>query len=184
MNTNKAAYWIAVGALALGLNSEHRHRNFTELHRIADRAGSALCQIAARAENTLAVAKLLASPDAGLPDTLVATADEGRMAGTRAEMHREQSRSREETELYRDEVRDRARDEIRAQAGVIRGRAEMRRAEMEIQYRTRSQFKFADAINREVSVFCPKARTRTRIVLNQLGLGSPVIEVGETSRPE
>jgi len=33
MDANKAGYWIAVGVLALGLNSEYRHGNFVALHR-------------------------------------------------------------------------------------------------------------------------------------------------------
>ncbi len=179
MNTNKAAYWIAVGALALGLNSEYRHGNFAELHRIADRAGATLCQIATSAGNTLAVAKLFASPDSNLPDAMVASADETQMSGARAEMLREQNRSRRDAELVRDEVRDRVREQIRAQADVIRAQAEVQRAEAEIQHRTRSQFEFANAINRDVAVFCPKARARTRIVLSHLGPDSADIEVGE-----
>ena len=39
MNTNKAAYWIALGVLALGLNSEYQHGRFVALHRVAGRAG-------------------------------------------------------------------------------------------------------------------------------------------------
>ncbi len=56
MNTNKAAYWIALGVFALTLNSEYRHGSFVPLHRVAEHAGSALCRITARAEKTLAVA--------------------------------------------------------------------------------------------------------------------------------
>lgn len=56
MDTNKAAYWIAVGVLALGLNSEYLKGNFVVLHRVAARADAALCGISARAERTFAVA--------------------------------------------------------------------------------------------------------------------------------
>ena len=38
MDANKAAYWIALGVLALGLNSEYRRGNFEPLHRVASRA--------------------------------------------------------------------------------------------------------------------------------------------------
>jgi hypothetical protein len=160
MNTNKAAYWIAVGALALGLNSEYRRGNFVPLHRIADRAGSAMCRITSRAEKTLAIAKFLAGPEVGLPETLVASAGEVDTARSRVHMLRQHSR--EEAAVLREEMRDQVRDEIRARAEVNRARAEMQRAEMEIQLRTRSQVSFAN-INlrdRDVTVFCPTTAMR------------------------
>jgi hypothetical protein len=176
MNTNKAAYWIAAGVLALGLNSEYRQGNFVALHRIADRAGSAICGITARARKTLEVAKFLTSPEEGLPDNLVA--DEVDMARAHGEMLQARSRSREEATLFRDGVRDRMRDQIRAQAEVIRARAEIQRAEIEIRLRTHSPFTFANVSPRELTVFCPKAGTR--IALNHVAPGSPEFEVRET----
>jgi hypothetical protein len=168
MNANKAAYWIAVGALALGLNSEYRQGNFAPLHRVADRAGSVLCRVTTRAEQTLAMAKLRTSAEASLSDALVASADAAEMAQARAEMLREQNRSREDAARLRDEtrdgLRDRVRDEVRAQADVIRAQVEMRRAEIEIQLRTRSPFTLASAGNRDLMAFCPK--TGMRIALN------------------
>ena len=178
MNSNKAAYWIAAGVLALGLNSEYRQGNFAALHRIADRAGSAICGITTRARKTLEVAKFLTSPEEGLPGTLVASADEVDMARSHSEMLRERSRSREEATLFRDGVRDRVRDQIRAQADVIRARAEIQRAEIEIQLRTHSPFTFANMSTRELTVLCPK--TRTRIALNHVASSSPEVEVHET----
>ena len=178
MNSNKTAYWIAVGALALGLNSEYRQGNFAALHRIADRAGSAICGITTRARKTLEVAKFLTSPEKGLPDTLVASADEADMSQAHGEMLQERSRGREEATLFRDGVRDRVRNQIRAQADVIRARAEIRRAEIEIQLQTRSAFTLASARNSDLTVFCPK--TGTRIALNHVASGSPEVEGHET----
>ena len=63
MNTNKVAYWIALGALALGLASEYQHGNFASLHRLADRSGSIVCKIATQAQRTLAFASVLMSRD-------------------------------------------------------------------------------------------------------------------------
>ena len=159
MNTNKAAYWIAVGALALGLNSEYRHGNFVELHHVADRAGSALCQITARAEKTLAIAKFLASPEVGLPQTLVASAGPVDTARSHSHMLREQSR--EEAAVRREEMRHRERDQMLAHADLIRARAEMRRAETEIQQRTRSLVSFANISDRDVTIFCPRTAMGT-----------------------
>lgn len=155
MNTNKAAYWIALGVLALGLNSEYRHGNFVALHRVADHAGSALCRMTTRAERTLAVARILASRW-GLPvDDLLASADGAEMARAQAEILREQARDR--AELLRDEIRD--------QADGIRAEARMRRAEIEqIRFRTRTQLGVARRVDRRVTLICPK--TGARIVLN------------------
>jgi len=178
MNSNRAAYWIAAGVLALGLNSEYRQGNFAALHRIADRAGSAVCGIATRARKTLEVAKFLASPEAGLPDTLVASAAEADLARAHGEMLQERSRSREEATPFPDGVRDRVRDEIRARADLIRARAEMRRAEIEMHLRTHSSLTLAKLSTGAVTVFCPK--TGARIALNRVILGAPAVEVRET----
>jgi hypothetical protein len=182
MNANKAAYWIAVGALALGLNSEYRQGNFASLHRVADRTGSVLCRITTRAEQTLTIAKLRISAEAGLPDSMVASADAAEMAQARAGMQQEQNRSREDAARLQDEtrdgLRDRVRDEIRAQTDVIRARAEMRRAEIEMQLRTRSPFTLASASNRNLMVFCPK--TGMRIALNHIVAGSRDAVLRET----
>src|SRR5436190_16755711 len=56
---NKALYWIALGVFAFGLNSEYQQGNLSLAHRIAGHAGAVLCKIATRAEQTLAVARVL-----------------------------------------------------------------------------------------------------------------------------
>src|SRR5271168_1740504 len=140
MDTNKAAYWIALGALTLGLNSEYRHGDFVRLHRVAARADSVLCRIAVRAEETIAVA----TGNWGRRE--FNSADRVEMARAQAEMLRE--RARDEAELFRDTVQQRVqetvretvRDQVRAQAAGMRARAEMQRAEIEqIRWRTASQ---------------------------------------------
>jgi hypothetical protein len=155
MNTNKAAYWIALGVFALALNSEYRHGSFVPLHRVSEYASSALCRMATRAEETLAVARFLAArPEFAADDLLV--------ADSRAEMARVQS------ELLRDQARDEAellRDGVQAQADVIRAQVETQLAEAEqIRLRMRSQFRLARTVNRRVTVVCPK--TGVRIAVN------------------
>jgi hypothetical protein len=56
---NKALYWIALGVFALGLNSEYRKGNLPLAHQVANRAEAVLCQVAARAEQTWAMARVL-----------------------------------------------------------------------------------------------------------------------------
>jgi hypothetical protein len=181
MNTNKAAYWIAVGALALGLNSEYRHGNFVALHRVADRAGSAVCRMTNRAEKNLAMAIFLVRPEAGLAVAQVASSGEADIVRSRADMLREQGK--EETvalrDGLRDRIRDQVRDEIRAHADVIRARAEMRRAEIEIQQNTRSLVSFANINDRDATVFCPRTAMRiVRTTVDQAMIGRATIAPG------
>jgi hypothetical protein len=53
---NQALYWIALGVLALGMNSEYQKGNLPFAHRVADRAGAVLCHVTAKAEQVVAVA--------------------------------------------------------------------------------------------------------------------------------
>jgi hypothetical protein len=155
MNTNKAAYWIALGVFALALNNEYRHGSFVGLHRVSEYASSALCRMATRAEQTLAVARFLTGRQESAEDDLLA-------ADSRAEMARVQS------ELLRDQAQDEAellRDGVQAQADVIRAQVETQLAEAEqIRVRMRSHFRLARAVNRRVTVVCPK--TGARIVVS------------------
>jgi hypothetical protein len=175
MDTNKAAYWIALGVLALGLNSEYRNGNFVAVHRVAERAGAVLCGISSRAQQSLAVALGMTNREKFRADDLVA-ANEGReVARAEAEMVREQARARAEM------VRERVRDEIRAQADAIREQAEMERAQIaQIRWRTASQIGLARTANRRVTVVCPKTGRRIT-VKPQMGLGdiAPGLEIEE-----
>jgi hypothetical protein len=163
MNTNKAAYWIAVLALALGLSSEYQHGRFVTLHRVADRADLALCRISTCAGQALAAARVLTAREGS--DNLMASMDAAEMARNQSELLREQAR--EKIEFLRGRVRDGVGDGIREQ---IRAQAEMRRAEIEqIRLQTRSQVRLAHMVNRRVRMVCPK--TGARIAVNA-GLNS------------
>jgi hypothetical protein len=168
MDTNKAAYWIALGVVALGLNSEYRHGSFVPLHRVAEHAGSALCRMAARAEQTVAVARVLVRGEGSWMDDLPAVPGGAEMA-------------RAQEELSRDQAWDKAeflRDGLQAQGDVIREQAEMQRAEVEqIRVRMRSQIRLARTVDRRVVVVCPK--TGVRIAVNagmRLAEVSPEVE--------
>jgi hypothetical protein len=155
MDTNKAAYWIALGVFALALNSEYRHGSFVALHRVSEYAGSALCKMATRAEQTLAVARVLVRSERFPVDGLIAATDGAEVARAQEELLREQAR--DEAELLRDGVQ--------AQADAIRAQAEVQRAKVEqIRVRMRSQFRLARAVDRRVLVVCPK--TGVRIAVN------------------
>jgi hypothetical protein len=168
MDTNKAAYWIALGVFALGLNSEYQHGRFVALHRVSEHAGSTLCRMATRAEQTLAVARVLTSRERFPVDGLSASTGGAEMA-------------QGQDELLRDQVQDEAellRDRVLAQADVIRAQAEVQRARVEqIRVRMRSRFRIARAVDRRVAVVCPK--TGVRIAVNagmRLAEVSPDVE--------
>ncbi|MGA7294344.1 MAG: hypothetical protein WBW53_04540 [Terriglobales bacterium] len=158
MNTNKAAYWIALGVFALALNSEYHHGSFVPLHRAADFAGSALCRITTHAEHTLALAKLLAIDRGVNINSRGASTAAAEAVRDQGEMLQEQAR--DEAEL----VRDQLRDHVRAQADMIRAQTEIQRAQIErTQWRVRSQVRLADWANRGVMVLCPKQGIRIAI---------------------
>lgn len=159
MNTNKVAYWVAVGALALGLNGEYRHGSFESLHRFADRTGSALCRVSTQTERTLAFARVLMSGDAAAANTLVASMDEARTAQAQGDMVRYQARVQAiiARDSVRDSIRNQIRDQIRAQADVLRAQAETRRAEIErIRWTVQSQNGSSATRNRSVTISCPE----------------------------
>ena len=159
MDTNKAAYWIALGVLALGLNSEYQHGRFAGLHRVSEYATSTFCRMVAHAEQTLAVARVLRGRQESAADNLPAANSGVEMARAEEELLRDQARDEAEG------LRDRLREEVQAQADVIRAQAETRRAEVEqIRLRMRSQFRIARTVDRRVTVICPK--TGTRIAVN------------------
>jgi len=161
MNTNKAAYWIALGVLALGLNSEYKQGNFVALHRVADRAESFVCQISSRAEQTVAAAKVLTLRDRFQAETLLASKNSAEMALDQARAAQEQARNqvRDEVRNQADMIRDHVRDRMLSQADMIRAESEMRRAEME-QVRAHAKFGLVRAMNGRLTVACPKTGAR------------------------
>ena len=159
MDTNKAAYWIALGVFALALNSEYQHGRFVALHQAAEHAGLALCRMATRAEQTVAVARVFTSREGSRMDDLPAATGGAEMARAQVELLRAQAW--DEAEL----LRDRIREEVQAQADVIRAQAEVQRAEIDqARIRMRSQFRLARTVDRRVVVVCPK--TGVRIAVN------------------
>ena len=168
MNTTKATYWIALAVFALALNSEYRHGNFPALHRAAECASTTLCRAATRAEHTLAMARLLAGRPALAADDLLAW-NTSEMAENQAEMLREQAQV--QAEVLRAQTRDQAerlRDQIRVQMEMIRAQAEMQRDQIEqIRYRTRSQVRISNAVNRRMievsSPGCSKSDVRVAV---------------------
>ena len=173
MNTNKAAYWIILGVLALGLNGEYRHGNLAPLHRIAERADSAFCWVAARSERTLEAAAILSNRGRFAAYDLFASKEITEMARIQSKALR---KAQDEAELFQQivpdrvtekvmvNVRENVRDAKRAQGDVLRAQGEIRRAEMEqIRSRARSEFKLVRTADRRMLVVCPKNGTRISV---------------------
>jgi ribosome-binding factor A len=162
MNTNKIMYWLALGVFGLGLRSEYRNGGFPAIHRMAEHAGSALCRIATRAEQTAALARVLTSDQPSAVNDLLASV---RDAET------------EQVDVLRDQAQaDLLRDRVRAQADLMRAQAELQRSQIEqIRWRTQPQLRFAKAAQRRVTLICPKTGARISV-----DAGPSVVEVGDT----
>jgi hypothetical protein len=162
MNTNKLMYWLVLGVFALGLHSEYRNGRFPAIHRAAEHAESTFCRIVTRAEQTVALARVLTSPQPSTADDLFASARDREMA---------------QAELLRDQAEAHAqllREQVRAQADLIRAQAELEQSQIEqIRWRTQPQFRLTNAANRRVTLICPK--TGARISVNA---GPSDVEVG------
>ena len=169
MDTNKAAYWIALGVLALGLNSEYHQGNFVALHRVADRAGATLCRLSTNGEHLLALARF--SLQHKITDNDVEVATNGvASARAQAELMREDARA--QAEAIREQARAQGeviRDQVRAQVEELRAQGEMRRA-MDQQVRARGRYlNLVSTGNHGIDVHgltavCPK--TGTRVVVS------------------
>jgi multidrug efflux pump subunit AcrA (membrane-fusion protein) len=164
MNSDKIVYWVALGVFVLGISHEYREGKFPAAHRVVSNAETTLCRLATRAEQTMAMAKLIVNPPAAVANhgVFVATSDFGA----------------EQVEMLRDQARDQAelvREQVQAQAEILRARAELRRAEIEQMRRTtESQFHFSHAADRHVMLICPKTGARVAVKVNP-----PDVEVSD-----
>lgn len=164
MSTNKVLYWVVLGVFALGLHSEYRNGRFPAIHRLADHAGSTLCRMVTRAEQTVALARVLTSPQPFAADELLASARDQEFA--QAELLRDQARAHGQL----------LRDQVRAQADLIRAQAELQRSQIErIRWATQSQFQLRNATDRRVTLICPEIGARISV-----DAGPSNIEVGDT----
>jgi parvulin-like peptidyl-prolyl isomerase len=160
MDANKAAYWIAVAALVVGLGTQYREGGFAPLHRVADeasaRAGSIFSRVALDAELKMDEVRALAiRSSAGFSsgfqskfETIMASAQASEMA-------------REQRKMLRNEEREKAemkREQIRAEREIARAQAEIQRSVRRAalaQVREQYVVERTDAGN-HVMVLCPK----------------------------
>jgi hypothetical protein len=185
MNSEKILYWVALGAMVVGMSHEYRDGKFPAAHRLVANAESTLCPVVARAERTLAMAKFILNPPAALTTDEV-TLSAANLSQEQAEMLRDRAEeqaemARAQAELVRDQARDQAemiRDQVQAQAEMLRSQAEMRRTHFE-QFRhfARSQFRFSSAADRHIELVCPT--TGKKIFVKVETPEAPEVEVSD-----
>jgi len=170
MNTQKAAYWLALAVFGLALHSEYQHGSFPALHRAAGCAGSTLYRIATHVEQTLAMVSPQTAPPASRADDFDVSAEAREVAEANAEWAREEAQDK--AEELREQAQDRAellRDQAGARVEMIRAQVEMQHAQTEQIHRClRSQLRASHAVDRRIVVLCP--RTRGKVVV-QAGKG-------------
>jgi hypothetical protein len=149
---NKALYWIALGVFALGLNSEYQKGNLPLAHRVADRAEAILCRVAARAEQTWAVARVLSGRSAFRVDDQSLARQQAEVDRVMAEHQADLARAMALREADLDRIQDKL-DRVH----VVLDRAQM--SKLRILERTR--FKLTNATSR--IVICPQTGKRVTV---------------------
>lgn len=172
MNTQKATYWFALGIFALAFTSEYQRGAFPVIHRAATSTGSTFCRLAANAERTFAMARLIVVRPTVSADDLLASearqlaetrqAAEDQAAMMREEAHDQARMARAEARDQADLLRDRIREQVRAQQEMIRAEVELQRAQIErsqlqrpraaMRLNTRAQVRVRDFANERVIV--------------------------------
>jgi len=161
MNTNKLTYWLALGVFALGLRSEYESGRFPAFHRVADHAGSALCRIASRAEQTVALVRVTSNRSA--TDWLASVRDgESGQVG-----------------VLRDEALAHAElipDQVLVRADLIRAQSKLQRSQIEpIQWHIQPQFELTNGLDRQITLVCPKTGARISVTA-----GSTDVDVSDS----
>jgi hypothetical protein len=149
---NKALYWISLGVFALGLNSEYQKGNLPLAHRVADRAEAVLCRVAARAEQTWAVARVLSGRPAFRVDDQALARQQAEVDRVMADHQADLARAMALREADLDRIQDKL-DRVH----VVLDRAQM--SKLRILERTR--FNLTNATSR--IVICPQTGKRVTV---------------------
>ena len=156
MNSEKIAYWVALGVFAVGVSHEYRDGKFSTAHHAMAKAETTLCHLVTRAEQTMAMARFIVNPPlpAANHDAFALTADV----------------APEQVEILRDRALDQAelvREQVQAQAELLRAQAELRRLRVDqMHHLTESQFRFSHAANRHLTLICPKTGAKIAVDVN------------------
>jgi len=176
MNTQKAAYWLALALFGLALHSEYQRGAFPRLQQTVNRASSEACHLTAQARQAVFMARLLAGDRKLRPEDLVAQANARELVEAQAEV----------SQALEEQARDRAeliRDQVRAQVRMIRGQLEVERVErQQIRLCPRSRIRVNDS-NQPIFVVCPKTGAAIAVAdaadLSDLDTELSEIEIGD-----
>ncbi len=150
---NKALYWIALGVFTLGLNSEYQKGNLPLAHRVADRAEAVLCQVATRAEQTLALARVLTGRQEFTVDDQFLVRQQAEVERVMAEHHADLERAMALRQADLDRIEQKL-DRVH----MVLDRAQM--SKMRVLERTR--FKLSNATSRRI-VVCPQSGSQVTV---------------------
>lgn len=182
MNTQKAAYWLALAIFGFALHSEYQRGAFPLLRRAADCACTRACRMVAHARQFVAVAKVLIDDPWLRPGDLPAKVEVSNWADASdwAAGNWMENRRHARSEL-RQQARDRAeiaRQQVRAQLRIMRSQLEIERAQGQ-QARLCEQARIAvNQANQRIVVMCPKSGL-TLTVDNRSGLRGPDPELSD-----
>jgi hypothetical protein len=188
MNTNKLAYFIALGVLALGLTSEYQKGSFPAIHRALGVTENSLCRLATRAQRAVAAAQLLTGREpekVRLDDDFIVRQSaqvEQVMAEHQADIDRALAHHRADLDRVMT-LRQAHLDCLQQKLDrmhVVLDRAQLQR--VRVLERTRVQL--SDAANRRMILVCPKTGAKitvhTDAYLPDLDTNLPAIEVKDS----
>ncbi len=174
MNTNKAVYWTALAAVALGLSSEYQRNGSAALCSVAEHAGMRLSQLSTQAEHALLALGVL--PTHGhsflVRESVTEQADQVERSLDLHQAEFDRAMARREAELEQ------------AQAQMVRAQAILMRANLgRLQVREMPHFKMINGANHHVITICPRNGRKIRIEAGpetaDVDTDVPDIEVGD-----
>ena len=150
---NKALYWIALGVFALGLNSEYQKGHLAFAHGIADRAEAVFCQVAAKAEQTLAVARVLTGRQEFAVDDQFLARQQAEVERVMAEHQADLDRAMALRQVDLDGVQRKLK-----RMHIVLDRVQVEK----LRQLERVRFRLSDATSRRI-VVCPQTGTRVTV---------------------
>lgn len=174
MNSNKALYWIALTAVALGFGGEYQRGGFSGLHRVAQYTEARFCGVAGQAEHALFALGIL--PGHMRPsltqDALAEQADQMQRVVALRQAELDRAMAVRDAELARAQAR-------LARAQAVLGHTDFSR----LQVLNSADFKMINEGNHRVITICSKNGHKMHIEAGpdaaDFDIDVPEVEVGE-----
>jgi hypothetical protein len=154
--SNQALYWIALGILTLGLNGEYQKGRLPLAHSVVNRAEAVVCTVAAKAEQTWVLAKVLTGQREFRVDDALVASKRSELDGVMAEHQAELDRAMAQRQADLDRIQEKL---DRLHMVIDRAQVEkLRKLEL-------VRFKVSNATNRRIIV-CPQTGRRISVNSN------------------